>query len=164
MEIEVKRAQYRAGYRVNMMHDLINLYQTAFFTASITVGVFIFTMKSFVVQMIKREVFDNKDYIEFLEQCSSFSRDEMSGARLYGPLRRLSRALFICVSFSFVNAFFQVIIPIFGGHYWIVFLFFFNAATWVSLGFSVFLVTKNVSTMINFYEWVYDKRKGRKGL
>lgn len=66
------------------------------FLSSVTLGTFIFAMKTFIIQTIKKEVYDTAWYGERLRQHRASDR--------YGPIRRLAWMLIITVSVCFGSA------------------------------------------------------------
>lgn len=121
------------------------------FTASITVGTFVFTMKSFIIQTMKKEVYEKKLYRKFYTQTSNFNKTGKDG--IYAPLRKLSRALTICISMALTNAFILIsgASSLHPASAWIAFIF--NILTWSALAFSVWIVTENIKKMLDFSEW-----------
>jgi hypothetical protein len=71
-------------------------YSTELFGTSMTLGTFIFAMKSFMVQTIKRDVYDTKWYVRWADEHGLVDR--------YVPLRRLSKLLIWTVSACFASA------------------------------------------------------------
>lgn len=137
-------------------------YGPALFTASVTIGVFVFTMKSFVVQGLKKEVYDNprySDYVRALNNLASRGGGSVvrsAGRAVYEPLQNLAHALTLSIVAALLNALVQLLLPLFSQQWVLWICFFANAATWFVLGRAVHLVTRNISIMLRFSEWVFD--------
>lgn len=119
-----------------------------FVTTSVTMGAFLFTMKSFVIQTMKRDLYDQADYQGRITQ----RRDEGKGDSYYGPLDRLRCLMFWAIVAAFLNAGLNVFL----GHsdspvlVWICMVS--TAASWLMVLFCLFWVSKNLKSMIEIAE------------
>ena len=85
------------------LSDLLCYYQdlrSAFITSSVTMGTFLFTMKSFVIQTMKRDLYDKPEYQAVIAQRR---REGKKNDSYYGQLNRL-RSLML---WAIVVAFFK---------------------------------------------------------
>ena len=90
--------------------DLVCYYQdlrSAFVTTSVTMGTFLFTMKSFVIQTMKRDLYDKPEYQKAVAQRR---KEGKTGDTYYGQLNTLRRLMFWAIVVAFLNAGVQVIL------------------------------------------------------
>ena len=131
--------------------DLFELYdefKVAILTASVTIGAFIFTMKSFIVQMMKREVYDTPKFKKWLEQTQVHNANFSPVA----GLRKLTTTLIVTVWIALINA--TLVIPLSAWHTNVsaVIGFALTSLTIVTLFIAVFIVSKNLTFMITYME------------
>lgn len=84
-----------------------NQLRTALFGGLITVAAFLFSLKTFIVVNMKDNIYDKEEY-----QSDIRSKNEkyQKKIKIYEPLRRLSRLLYLSVWFSMVSAIMHVTI------------------------------------------------------
>lgn len=74
--------------------------RASFFTGFLTVGSFLLSLKTFIVVKLKENVFDSKQYKEQISEARKINNN----LTLYGPIKRLSKLVFIsicaCISAS----------------------------------------------------------------
>jgi small-conductance mechanosensitive channel len=80
-------------------------FRTALFTSSLTLGTFLFTMKTFIIQTIKKEIYDQPIYKAKIENEAKLSGKSL---KYYRSLRLLSRLIFFAIIAALINAFLQI--------------------------------------------------------
>lgn len=80
-------------------------FRTALFTSSLTLGTFLFTMKTFIIQTIKKEIYDHKSYKSKVENIAALAGKT---PQYYKQLKRLSRLIFFAITFALFNALIQI--------------------------------------------------------
>jgi len=91
------------------MFDIINYHQefkTSIFTASVTMGSFLFTMKSFIIQVMKTNVYES----ELHQDAVSLRRGEGKKEGYFDGLLRIKSLLLIAIILAFGNAIMQLAI------------------------------------------------------
>lgn len=89
--------------------DLLCYYQdlrSAFITSSVTMGTFLFTMKSFVIQTMKRDLYDRPEYQAAVAQRR---KEGKKSDTYYGQLNRLRSLMLWAIVVAFFNAGIQVL-------------------------------------------------------
>jgi hypothetical protein len=89
--------------------NLICYYQELrgpFITSSVTMGTFLFTMKSFVIQTMKRDLYDKDEY---QEQIAQRRKEGKKNDTYYGQLNRLRALMLWAIIVAFFNAGIQVL-------------------------------------------------------
>jgi len=74
------------------------------FAGFLTVGGFLFSLKTFIIIKMKENVYDHEKYKKRVEEQRELNHD----ITLYGPLKRLSHLLFVAVLASIVSAVLQL--------------------------------------------------------
>lgn len=115
----------------------------SFFSGFLTVGGFLFSLKTFIVVKMKEELYEHELYKRRLEKRRELNPKLTS----FGPLRRLSRFLFVSVIASFVTAILQVSVGLWP--HWIAALICMGAATFTLS----MLVVSLVQIKGNLDEW-----------
>jgi hypothetical protein len=80
-------------------------YKIAIFTGSITLGTFLFTMNTFIIQTMKREVYDKEEY---QQSIAARRKEGLTKESFYGQLLNLKHLLFLTIADAFVNAVVQI--------------------------------------------------------
>lgn len=130
------------------LENFYNFYKAAFFSASLTMGTFLFAMSTFIIQTMKKEVYDNPAYQEEV----TARKKAGSKSTYYGPLNRLRWAIVISISISFIGAVAQLIAGAFPNKASILLGLFFLLASIGSMFLSLYLVSANISQMFKFAE------------
>lgn len=73
------------------------------FSGLLTIGGFLFSLKTFIITIMKKEVYDTDEYNKRLEKLKKFD----NGVKKYDNLKNLSDMLFYIVFVSIVTASFQ---------------------------------------------------------
>lgn len=85
-----------------------NEFRTAIFLSSLTLGTFLFTMKSFIVSTMKTQVFDTPSYQdEVTARIASGENDQY-----YGPLKSFTRLMSWSIWMALGNALVQLILGV----------------------------------------------------
>lgn len=122
--------------------------RTALFLSGMTLGTFIFTMKSFMIQIMKKEVYDKKSYQEKIKQFKSTGKD----IECYKPLKQLSRSLLAAITLSFLSASLHITIGLSDNTSMIALCLGITVISWISVGTAITLVSLNLRKMINISE------------
>lgn len=120
-------------------------YKTAIFTSSLTLATFLFTMKSFVIATMKKELYDSEKYQAQIAQ----RRQEGKKEKYYGPLNNLRKLLLVSIFSALISAVLQISV----GFYqtvvaaWICF----GSAglSWIIVIYALIIISNNLNTMIN---------------
>jgi hypothetical protein len=139
--------------------DLICYYQdlrSAFITSSVTMGTFLFTMKSFVIQTMKRDLYDKEEYQQAVAQRR---REGKIGETYYGQLDRLRSLMLWAIIVAFVNAGIQVVAGD-TNQVWVVKIcFLVTTLSWLLVLASLFVVSHNLKEMIAISEKLAQKNE-----
>lgn len=118
--------------------------RSALFLSSVTLGTFIFTMKTFIIQTMKKEVYDNDRY-----QKKKKNIDEIGFTNSnYEPLKRLTWLLKWSIWLSLLSALSQITIGFSENTILSVICLILAASAWAIVGISVYFVSDNLSKMI----------------
>lgn len=124
-------------------------FRTAIFTSSLTLGTFLFTMKTFIIQTIKKEIYDQPLYRAKVENASKLSGEQVT---YYKPLQFLSKLILYSILMALINALLQVTLgyichPLAAGLCLATSLF-----SWSIFSVVLFQVGRNMSDMLDFAE------------
>lgn len=108
--------------------------RASLFTGFLTVGSFLLSLKVFIVVKLKENIFDNPDYIKKLNERRKLN----SSLTQYGPVKRLSRLLFISIAAAMTASTLQLSVGLI--HTW--------EATLVCVFFAAFAGSMVISTLI----------------
>lgn len=136
--------------------DLITFYRSirsGIMTSSLTVGAFLFTMKSFIVLNMKKEVYDQPAYHEMIR----FRRSRGKKERLYSGLGQLKVLLYWSIILALVNALGQVTLGYIAKPWAVLSALGLTVFSWGLVGFSLFHVSRNLTLMLQFGEDNFDK-------
>jgi len=123
-------------------------WSVALFSTSITLASFIFTMKSFVIQTVKENVYDTEQHKSLVK------KRRFSGASTdyYGGLRRLSNLLKWTITLAIFNSVCQLILSIFSNVYVSLFCIVISLLLAILFWYVVYFVSLNITEMINLAE------------
>jgi hypothetical protein len=124
-------------------------FRTALFLSSLTLGTFLFTMKSFIIQTIKKEIYDHKRHKEL---ARNFASDSGEKPVYYKGLRNLSRLIFWSISIALLNALFQISIGYIDHPAASIFCLATSVISWSILAFVLYQVGGNMTDMIDYAE------------
>ena len=122
--------------------------RTALFLSSVTLGTFIFTMKSFIIQTMKKEVYDNELYIK--EKLPLKDLGEIKG--VYEQLQFLASLLKWAIWLSFLSALMHITIGFFGETWSSIACILATAISWIIVAISIYFVSENLRLMIQYSE------------
>lgn len=118
------------------------------FAGFLTLGGFLFSLKTFIVIKIKESVYDHEKYKERLDIGKKFNPN-MSH---YGPLQRLSNMLFYSVLFSIITAALQLTIGLIPHWFVVLVCIFSSVTTMFLLVWSLVMIKKNMDDWFDFIE------------
>ncbi|MCX2783623.1 hypothetical protein OQJ46_11565 [Microbulbifer thermotolerans] len=124
-------------------------FRTALFLSSLTLGTFLFTMKTFIIQTIKKEIYDHERHKALARNVAS---DSGNNPMYYRGLRNLSRLIFWSIAIALLNAFFQISIGYIEHPAASIFCLLTSAASWALLAFVLYEVGGNMTSMIDYAE------------
>lgn len=124
-------------------------FRTALFTSSLTLGTFLFTMKTFIIQTIKKEIYDQKLYKENIENIAKLSGKD---AEYYKPLKSLSRLIFFAIVTALANAFLQISLGYVDCSLAAYVCMASSFISWFIFALVLFQVGRNMSDMLDFAE------------
>lgn len=122
--------------------------RTALFLSSVTLGTFIFTMKSFIIQTMKKEVYDNESYIQ--EKLPLKETGDING--IYDQLKLLAGLLKWAIWLSFASAAMHITIGFIGSKWSSSICIIATILSWIVVATSVYFVSENLKLMINYSE------------
>lgn len=135
--------------------ELVDYYseiRTALFLSSMTLGTFIFTMKSFIVQVMKKEIYDKKEYQNSVKQIKETGKS----VSCYRPLRNLSRILTETIVLSFIAAGLHISLGVLNQDWTAQLCIAVTLVSWVLVATSIFLVSRNLRKMIDISEEQFE--------
>lgn len=118
------------------------------FAGFLTVGGFLFSLKTFIIVKLKESVYDHKGY----EKRVIEQRELNPAISFYGPLRRLSHLLFVAVLASILTAVLQLTVGLI--NHWIAVLVCIWAAVFsvILLIIALILIKRNLDQWFQFLE------------
>lgn len=132
--------------------DLVNFYGTnlrsSLFGGFLTVGGFLFSLKTFIIIKMKEEVYDHQEYIDRVTELKKL--DEKISH--YGPLQRLSHLLFASVLSSIVTSVSQFSIGLIENKIAVLICIWLACFSISLLISSLILIKKNLDDWFNFLE------------
>ena len=129
--------------------DFINYhyeFRTAIFTASITMGSFLLTMKSFIIQVMKTNVYESEEHINRV----SARRKEGKNEGYYDGLYRLKCFLVGSIVLSFCNALFQLALAGFKTELTAWICFGMTVVTMIVIVICVYIISYNLNELIKY--------------
>lgn len=119
-------------------------------------GTFLFTMKSFVIQTMKRDLYDKEEYQQAVAQRR---REGKKGETYYGQLDSLRSLMLWAIIVAFVNAGIQVAAGD-TSQVWVVQVcFLVTTLSWLLVLASLFVVSHNLKEMIAISEKLAQKNE-----
>jgi hypothetical protein len=120
-------------------------FKAAIFASSLTLGTFLFTMKTFIIQTMKREVYDRDIY---QEKIAARRAEGKLKEAFYGQLINFKRLLFWTIVFAFINALLQLCLGYYKTKLCAIICFSSTGTSWILTIIALVLVSKNLSKMI----------------
>ena len=139
------------------LSDLLCYYQdlrSAFITSSVTMGTFLFTMKSFVIQTMKRDLYDKPEYQAVIAQRRKEGKKNDS---YYGQLNRLRSLMLWAIVVAFFNAGVQVLYGNTDQEWLAALCFLVTGVSWVLVLACLMVVSHNLKEMIVISEGIARK-------
>lgn len=141
-----------------LVADIINYYASVkgyLFVTSITVGAFLFTMKTFIIQTMKKEVYDTSAYGE------EYTSAKITNKKLtrYKQLNRLRLFLFLAVAFTLGSGLIQLVLGFFVNIYTVLVCFFIAFVSWVMVFIALILVNNNLKYMLIYSDALVKLKK-----
>ncbi|WP_157770525.1 hypothetical protein [Pseudoalteromonas sp. 1_2015MBL_MicDiv] len=141
-----------------LVADIINYYASVkgyLFVTSITVGAFLFTMKTFIIQTMKKEVYDTSAYGE------KYTSAKITNKKLtrYRQLNRLRLFLFLAVAFTLGSGLIQLVLGFFVNIYTVLVCFFIAFVSWVMVFIALILVNNNLKYMLIYSDALVKLKK-----
>lgn len=132
-----------------LITDILSYYDSVkgyLFVTSITVGAFLFTMKTFIIQTMKKEVYDTNAY------GKEFASAKLSNKKLnrYKQLNHLRLFLFLAVAFTLGSGLIQLVLGFFVNIYIVLICFFVAFVSWVMVFIALILVNNNLKYMLTY--------------
>lgn len=127
------------------------------FVTSVTIGAFLFTMKTFIIQTMKKEVYDTESYGEYFDSAKLTD----STLDRYKQLTNLRQFLFLSILFSLTSGILNVTLGYLDNFYIAAFCSIMSIVSWVFVLISLFLVNRNLSMML-LYSDVINESESRK--
>ena len=81
--------------------------RTSLFISGVTIGSFLFTMKSTIIKTLKDDIFDTEEYQKDLVQKIVHSK-KGKAPKYYGSLSKFSSVLFWAITLSFISSLSQI--------------------------------------------------------
>lgn len=137
--------------------DLLCYYQdlrSAFITSSVTMGTFLFTMKSFVIQTMKRDLYDRPEYQAAVAQRRKEGKKRDT---YYGQLNRLRGLMLWAIVVAFFNAGIQVLYGNTNQEWLAWFCFVITGLSWVLVLACLLVVSHNLKEMILISEGIAQR-------
>ena len=122
--------------------------RSSLFTGFLTLGGFLFSLKTFIIVKMKENVYDDKKYLENLER----QRKLNPNISHYGPLKRLSDLLFFSILSSIITAASQFSIGLYKNQvsaYVCIFLSIFTLTLFIV---SLIIIKRNLDTWFKYLE------------
>lgn len=124
-------------------------FRTALFTSSLTLGTFLFTMKTFIIQTIKKEIYDHKSYKARVENIAALSGKL---PEYYKQLKSLSRLIFYAISLALFNALMQISLGSLGCPFTASLCLATSFISWFIFALVLMQVGNNMKDMLDFAE------------
>ena len=118
------------------------------FAGFLTVGGFLFSLKTFIVIKMKENVYDHRKYKDRVEEHRKHNKD----ITFYGPLRRLSGLLFVSVLSSIFSAVMQLTVGLIDKWYAALACIWSSVIAITLLTVSIFVIKNNLDQWFEFLE------------
>lgn len=122
--------------------------RASLFGGFLTVGGFLFSLKTFIIIKMKEEVYDHQAYIKRYNEQKKF--DDI--LKQYGPLQRLSHLLFASVLSSIITAVTQFSIGLIANKLAVIICIWTASFSLCLLIISLILIKRNLDEWFNFLE------------
>jgi hypothetical protein len=119
-------------------------WSIALFTSSITIASFLFTMKAFIIQTVKSQVYDSPEHMEKVR----LRRASGAPTKYYGGLENLACLLKWTIIAALFNAISQLLLSGFDSELLSMICLILSGLTAILFSFVVWTVSKNISDMI----------------
>lgn len=132
------------------VRDLLEFHEefrTALFLSSLTLGTFLFAMKSLILQTVKREVYDNPYH---QDKVASRSMKLGETPKYYAGLSRFSKLIISAISLSLLNAFVQVLSGFFVSFGFSLASLILTAICWSVFAWVLYQSSENISSIIDY--------------
>jgi hypothetical protein len=133
-------------------------FRTALFLSSLTLGTFLFTMKTFIIQTIKKEVYDHPRHQELAEDLAKDRNEEPS---YYCGLKNLSSLILQAIVLALINAFIQISVGYIGHPATASACLISSIISWLAFSRVLFEVGRNMSDMFDYAERDATKSSGK---
>ncbi len=123
-------------------------FSTSFFSASITLGAFLLSMKTFIIQIMKKDVYDTDEYKIKIQKLNE------NGANIdrYKPLSNLRKALTYTIYASFITAILQLVASLLSNKYIIIISLISMGITFICVFWAIILVSQNLNILLESKE------------
>lgn len=141
---------------------IVNYYiefRTVIFLSSLTLGTFLFTMKTFIVQTLKKEVYDHDSHKKRIEDRASQAG---ISPEYFKSLRRLANFMMLSIYLALMNAFFQITIGYIDSKWAAIFCILTSLISWFVFTIVLYLVGANMNDLLDFAEEDARISSGRK--
>ena len=122
--------------------------RASFFGGFLTLGGFLFSLKTFIIIKMKENVYDHDLYKKRVKE----QRKLNCKISYYGPLKRLSHMLFVSVLFSIVTAVLQFTVGLLGNPIAVLICIWFACFSITLLVLSLFIIKNNLDQWFDFLE------------
>lgn len=134
-------------------------FRTALFLSSLTLGTFLFTMKSFIIQTVKKEVYDTKEYQEERTSMMLVSRTKNEHKfEPYSQLKSFAALMKASILIAFFNAFLQISVGYAENVYAASICLLSSLVSWAFVAVVIHQVANNMQQMIQIAEGRLKKR------
>lgn len=124
------------------------------FSGFLTLSGFLFSINTFIVVNMKKELYDHEDYLKRVV----LMRTAMSAMTVYGPLRRLSRLLLLAVCSSVAASVVQFTVGLVRTWYTATFCLLVPIVAIVYLAKVLVAIRRNLRDLFEFQEELADKK------
>ena len=128
--------------------DYYTEFRSAIFISSVTLGTFLFTMKTFIIQTMKSEIYDSVEYQKGIRDL----RSEGMSTGYYTQLRNFSAVLFYSIFLAFLNAFLQITLGYINHSLAVYVCIAFSFFSWGLVLIALYLVSENLKKMLDISE------------
>ena len=136
---------------LELAEQIVNFHsewKIGLFSTSILLGSFLFTMKSFVIQTIKENIYDTKYHKDkVLQRKKSGAKTEY-----YGGLKRLALLLKFTIIFAILNSLAQITLSPFSLVWLSLICLLMSLITMILFSIAILVVSQNISDMILVFE------------
>jgi len=123
-------------------------FRTALFLSSLTLSTFLFTMKSFIIQTMKSDVYDKDHYQNAIAERNQHG--EKKG--FYSSLVNFSSFMTLAISMGIFNAFLQITLGYFDSEILVWVCLSSTIISWGIVAWVLYLVSTNMTSMLAIAE------------